>query len=99
MLPAVDFDDKLLFNACKVCNIRSDAVLPSKFRTIHAATAQMSPEHLLGISHALSERSCIVDCQSPLILTFSPIWGRRDFVILAVLKTKTTCRSSLKTIK
>jgi hypothetical protein len=66
------------FDAGKVGNIGSYPMLPAEFQSFHFTIAQVTPQYSFGIRHTLSKRSCIVDCQSPLILTFSPLQGAKE---------------------
>jgi len=52
VLPTVNFDDQLLFDANEVGDIFRQWVLASEFVSRHLAHPQMSPEPPLSIGHA-----------------------------------------------
>lgn len=83
MLPAISFNYNLFLNAGKIGNIGADSVLSPEFEAVHTTVAQMPPEQLLGIGHALPERSCIINSQRPPHPDLFPLSGGEGTLILA----------------
>ena len=78
MLAAIDFDDKLCFNADKVGYIWTERRLPLEFKTIYLPIAQSVPKlgfprpwFQFGASCAVPVRASFHE-KDPLILSFSP---------------------------
>ena len=57
MLPAVQFNNQLLFKTYKIHNVRSDRLLPAKPVSFHLFNSQVGPQSLLGFRWIFPESS------------------------------------------
>ena len=55
MLPAVEFNDQLFFEACEVYNILTQGMLPPEFVVAKLTAPQFGPQELFGVCLVGSE--------------------------------------------
>ena len=64
MLPTIQFNDETGRQTGEINNVYGQLVLPPKFPVFKTSATQMTPQNLLGISHAVTQSACKRDIVS-----------------------------------